>query len=172
MLPRGVAVDGSGRVFVADTFNHRLQEFSRSLGYLRVWGCAGDLIGQLAGPRAVATAPDGSVYVADTMNRRVQRFVRDVSSDSVPPVTSCLAPDDWTPAPVLIELAAADDGGVAVTYWRLGGEGPYLPYVGPLTVATPGVVLLQYLSVDEAGNQERTRSQRLYVGQASGGPGG
>lgn len=65
--PQGIAHDPrTGRAWVADTANNRLQEF----------GADGRWIATHHGflrPRAVAVAPDGAVYVADTGNRRVQR---------------------------------------------------------------------------------------------------
>jgi len=65
--PQGIAHDPrTGRAWVADTVNNRLQEF----------GADGRWIATHDGflrPRAVAVAPDGAVYVADTGNRRVQR---------------------------------------------------------------------------------------------------
>src|SRR5690349_2893358 len=39
--PQGVAVDGSGNVYVADTFNHRVQKFNASGTYLATLGTTG-----------------------------------------------------------------------------------------------------------------------------------
>ena len=71
----GVAVDGSGRIYVADAGNHRVQVFGLSLDHAAAFGSFGDGDGQFDGPEGVAV--DGSastVYVADTGNHRVQVF--------------------------------------------------------------------------------------------------
>jgi DNA-binding beta-propeller fold protein YncE len=71
--PRDAAVDGSGRVWVADFGNHRLRLFDSDGGFLGGWG------GRGSGPHGfkelcgVAIQGD-DLYVADTWNGRVQAF--------------------------------------------------------------------------------------------------
>jgi tripartite motif-containing protein 71 len=38
MWPKGVAVDASGNVYVADSENHRIQKFDSSGNFLAKWG--------------------------------------------------------------------------------------------------------------------------------------
>src|SRR5215467_9472299 len=45
-LPQGVAVDGSGNVYVVDTWNSRIQKFTGDGTYLTQWGTLGTGIGQ------------------------------------------------------------------------------------------------------------------------------
>jgi len=71
--PAGVALDGSGNVYVADTGNNRIQKFTASGIYLSQWGTAGSGNGQFSGPFGITVA-GGSVYVVDSGNRRVQVF--------------------------------------------------------------------------------------------------
>lgn len=71
---RGVAVDKSGNVYVADTDNNRVQVFTAKGGFLRKWGSIGDGNGQFAGAEDVDIAPDGTVWVADRGNERLQAF--------------------------------------------------------------------------------------------------
>ena len=75
--PRSVAVAPDGTVYVADTYNHRIQRFSASGAFLGTWGARGSGDGQFDRPHGVAVAPDGTVYVADTYNHRIQRFSAD-----------------------------------------------------------------------------------------------
>ncbi len=72
--PRGIAVDSGGNVYVADTFNDRIQKFNSDGGFLTKWGEFGDQNGQFDEPWDVAVDSGGNVYVADTKNDRIQKF--------------------------------------------------------------------------------------------------
>lgn len=69
--PFGLGLDGIGNVYVADTFNNRVQLFSPSGAVLRVLGSAGAGPGQLSSPTDVAVSPTGDAYVADYGNLRI-----------------------------------------------------------------------------------------------------
>jgi DNA-binding beta-propeller fold protein YncE len=70
----GVAVDGHGRVYVADFGHHRIQVFDRHGRLLAAWGRAGDGPGEFAFPSAIAVDGHGRVFVSDSGNARVQVF--------------------------------------------------------------------------------------------------
>ena len=72
--PVGVAIDSSGNVYVADTFNYRIQRFSSSGAFLGKWGISGALEGRFNLARDVATDSSGNVYVADSNYNRIQKF--------------------------------------------------------------------------------------------------
>jgi uncharacterized protein (TIGR03663 family) len=75
--PRDVAAAPNGKLFVADTLNHRIAEYSQSGTFIRAWGTVGTAPGQFSqrdSPQAVAIAPDGLVYAADTWNQRIEVF--------------------------------------------------------------------------------------------------
>jgi DNA-binding beta-propeller fold protein YncE len=73
--PRDIAINAtSGTVWVADTKNNRVTQFTRSgTATGRVFGTLGSGIGQLHWPYAVASTGQ-DVVVADTWNSRVQRW--------------------------------------------------------------------------------------------------
>ncbi len=71
---RGVAVDGSGNVWVTDNDNHRIQKFDSSGNFLGKWGSKGSGDGQFKNPQGVAIDANGNVYVADYGNHRIQKF--------------------------------------------------------------------------------------------------
>lgn len=83
--PWGIAVDGDGNVYVADTWNHRVQKFDQDGNFVTMWGVFESTGGELGkpfafyGPRQVAVGQDGKIYVMDTGNKRVQAFNPDGS---------------------------------------------------------------------------------------------
>ncbi len=78
--PYGLEVDGSNRLYVADSINHRVQVFtigSSTWDYLATIGTTG-LSGsgnmQFNTPYGVASGLDGKLYIADYSNSRIQVF--------------------------------------------------------------------------------------------------
>jgi uncharacterized protein (TIGR03663 family) len=72
--PKGLAMDGQGNVYVADSQNHRIQVFDGSGVLLRQWGQEGSGPGQFLEPWGLDVDAEGNVYVADTWNHRIQVF--------------------------------------------------------------------------------------------------
>ncbi len=77
--PWGIAVDQDGFVYVADTWNHRIQKFTPEGEFVKMWGYFGQAEQPDAfwGPRDVAIDPDGRVLVTDTGNKRIVSFDAD-----------------------------------------------------------------------------------------------
>src|SRR6478735_4907928 len=73
-FPVGVAVDGSGHVYVADSEKNRIQKFDESGKLLDEWGGLGSGPGQFQSPEGVAVDGSGDVYVVDLGNARVEKF--------------------------------------------------------------------------------------------------
>jgi uncharacterized protein (TIGR03663 family) len=75
--PWGIAVGPDGSVYVADTWNNRIQKFTADGKFLKTWGYGisqtDDPFG-FYGPRAVAVDAQGHVLVTDTGNKRIVVF--------------------------------------------------------------------------------------------------
>jgi predicted membrane-bound mannosyltransferase/DNA-binding beta-propeller fold protein YncE len=74
--PWSVAIGTDGSVFVADTWNHRIQKFTADGRFLKMWGYFGqaEKPDGFWGPRGLAVDKKGNVYVTDTGNKRVAVF--------------------------------------------------------------------------------------------------
>ncbi|MBE0411958.1 MAG: TIGR03663 family protein [Anaerolineales bacterium] len=77
--PWGIAIGPDGSVFVADTWNHRIQKFSPQGEFITMWGYFGQAESPLAfwGPRDVAINAEGHILITDTGNKRVVIFDSD-----------------------------------------------------------------------------------------------
>ncbi len=74
--PWGIALGPDGAVYVADTWNHRVQKFSPAGEFLTMWGAFGQAETPTAfwGPRDIVVSSDGKVMITDTGNKRVVIF--------------------------------------------------------------------------------------------------
>ncbi len=75
--PRGLAVDGSGRYYVADTYNSRIQVFQADQKLILTFGTEGIGPGQLREPHGVAVDQEGNIYVTDAANQKLLKYRSD-----------------------------------------------------------------------------------------------
>jgi trimeric autotransporter adhesin len=84
--PYGVALDASGNIYIADTYNHRIRMVTKSTGIISTVagtgssGYSGDG-GQatsvaLRSPQGVAVDASGNIYIADTDNERIRMVTK------------------------------------------------------------------------------------------------
>ncbi len=82
-LPVGVAVDGAGNVYIADTLNSRIRKVEAGTGTISTiagtgrFGYGGDggpaAEAMLGHPEGVAVDASGNVFIADTVNFRIRK---------------------------------------------------------------------------------------------------
>jgi hypothetical protein len=68
--PTGIAVEGAGNVYIADTDNNAIEEWTPANNNLTT------LVGGLNAPEAVAVDGVGNVYIADTFNEEIEELPR------------------------------------------------------------------------------------------------
>lgn len=74
MVPWDLATNSAGDVYVLDTGNNRVEEFTGEGALVREWGSYGSGNSQFNNPLGIAVAPNGDVYVTDENNNRVEEF--------------------------------------------------------------------------------------------------
>ena len=129
-----------------------------------VFACADDSSGVAICPDQVtlSEAGAGQSVIAEAMDAagNVTRMVlKDINIDLAPPRTSALLLPLWRR--LMVSLPAADDlSGTAATYYRLdSGRRRTGSLVG---IDTPGLHVVEFWSVDRAGNVEPTQVIWLY----------
>jgi RHS repeat-associated protein len=72
--PSDVAIDGKGNLWVVDTANNRIEQFTEGGGSPKAFGSLGSTGGKLSSPSGIAIDPSGNIWVTDTGNTRVEEF--------------------------------------------------------------------------------------------------
>jgi sugar lactone lactonase YvrE len=164
--PTGVVVDGTGTLYLAEYFNHRVLIFKNAAA--KANGAAADgVIGQpdfttntgarsernLAAPHGLALDEAGRLWVADTNNRRILRFSPDTSA-AVPAVGR--VPKTTGSTKLSIKGTASDTSGVAQVRYRVG-KGAFKNAVGTTAWKLSaklklGKNTIEIVAVDALGN--------------------
>ena len=144
-MPEGLAIDGSGNLFIADSGNNRVVELPESgAGF----GAPLTILSGLSSPTGLAVDWKGSVYLSDTGNNRVLMLPKTIGGFGEP-VT--IATGFNKPAGLAVDLTdnvyVADAGNNCVKAILLA-SGAYAP---PIVVAT-GLKNPLGVAVDATGN--------------------
>jgi DNA-binding beta-propeller fold protein YncE len=72
--PTSIWIDKSGKVYIVDALNFRIQVFNKDGELISVFGKNGDGGGNFARPKGIATDSYGNIYVVDALFNAVQIF--------------------------------------------------------------------------------------------------
>jgi sugar lactone lactonase YvrE len=120
-IPYDVAVDSAGSVFVADTYNHRIQKFDADGTFLLKWGSEGYANGQFIYPSGIDADGSGNVWVADTNRHRIAKFDGSGNYLATYGLGQLTFPDDVVVAPNG-DFYVADTGNDRVVKYDPGGS--------------------------------------------------
>jgi len=76
-FPTALDLAKDGSVYVLDSDNHRIQQFTADGDFVRHFGGKGDGPGQMSDGYGLAIAPDGSIFASDRTLNRVTRYSAD-----------------------------------------------------------------------------------------------
>jgi DNA-binding beta-propeller fold protein YncE len=181
LAPFDVAVDARDNVYVCE--GARVTVFSSAGTPLGQWGLRTDAGINAPSGTGIAVAPTGEVYVSDGNFDCVKKYDIKGAMDETPPKTTVRGADDaWHKQPVTLAFTATDEpGGSGVDYievrfqdWLLPVWGPWLRAFEPgkeseLIVpassdhSDDGEHLIEYRSVDLAGNVEKAKQVKVLI---------
>lgn len=129
-----IAVDSSGRMYIADVGNHRIQVFDQDGSFVRSLGRRGQGPGELETPQRVSIVGD-KVFVWDTRKRRFLSWELDGS----------LGPElRMRSVRVASEVSSLDDGTLVLVH----GRRPTRPAGGAFVIGTRQDYLVQAFGLD------------------------
>ena len=161
-FPYGVAVDGAGNLYIADTANQRIRKIDATGTITTIagtgeYGFGGDggpaAEAQLSFPYGVAVDGAGNLYIADTDNQRIRKV------DSTGTITTIVGTG---------EVGFSGDGGPATEAQLVHPTGVAVDEAGNLYIAD--VVALRIRKVDAAGTITTIAGTGEYGFGGDGGP--
>lgn len=140
-LPVGIAVDGAGNLYIADSANNAIRKVTTDGNIQTIAGLgptapgfAGDTAAATAanlnGPLDVAVDSNGSVYVADTNNANVRKITSDGNINTIAGTTNNLN------GVVTVNFGFSGDSGAATSAELAGPAGVAVDSSGNIYIAT------------------------------------
>ncbi|MDR4511002.1 MAG: Ig-like domain-containing protein [Nitrososphaeraceae archaeon] len=130
----GIAFDSEGKLFITDTFNHRIQKYETDGTLITQFGILGTANGEFNTPLDVSIDSQGKIFVTDPFNHRVQVFAQNSA-----PIAQDIDIKIKKNKPVEITLSATDADGDPVTFSIETG-----PLHGTITNFNPSTGTLIY----------------------------
>jgi len=151
-FPTGLAVDAGGILFVADSYNHRVQRITPDGGVAAI-GTRGQGHGQFLSPQDIDVDIHGAFYVLEQGNNRIQKFSASGVLSLVFGRGGQMPGEFFGPTSIAVArsglIYVADTGNSRVQQFSASGE--FLGFIGEL----PGARRLkspQSIAIDEFDN--------------------
>jgi DNA-binding beta-propeller fold protein YncE len=138
-IPEGVAVGGSGNVYIADTYNNAIREWTATNNSLTTLVSSG-----LNRPLGVAVDGAGNVYIADTSHNAIKEWTA-ANSNVTTLVSSGLSSPDGVAVDGAGNVYIADTGDSAIKEWTVANN-------TVTTLVSSGLDYPYGVAVDGAGN--------------------
>jgi sugar lactone lactonase YvrE len=172
-LPVGLAVDGAGDLFIADSANNAIRKVTTDGNINTIAGLgptapgfAGDTAAATAanldGPLDVAVDSSNNVYIADTNNANVRKITSDGNINTVAGSTKIVS------NAIQLNFGFAGDGGAATSASLAGPAGIAVDSKGQLYIATYADNRIR--KVDTTGNISTFAGNSGYGFAGDGGP--
>ena len=140
-LPVGLAVDGAGNLYIADSANNAIREVTTNGIITTIAGLGPDAPGfsgdtaaattaNLNGPLDVAVDKNNNVYIADTNNANVRKITSDGNINTVAGSTAIVS------GVVTVKFGFSGDGSAATSAELAGPAGVAVDSSGNLYIAT------------------------------------
>ena len=162
-LPNDITLDASGKRYVTDGANNRVEVFDGNGAYVSQFGSTGNGAGQLSNPYGIAVDASNNVYVADAGNNRVEIFNGlGVYSGVINTTTSGALnnPQGMYIDPATNYLYVVDSGHARLVIFDLNNAGSYIKSIGsqgsgPGQFFAPSSVVVTggFIYVTDSGNK-------------------
>ncbi len=155
--PEGVATDAAGKVWVSDTINNRIEQFSSEGKYTAQFGSLGTETGKFKSPASIAIDTSGYIWVADAANSRIQEWISVTPSFGLQSSLGTLGSGNGQlNSPRGVATDAAGNAWVADTensrIEKFGTKGEYLSQFGTLGSGEGQLNHPRGIALDAAGN--------------------
>ena len=141
-LPRGLTIDASGNLYLADTANHRIRRIDATTGIITTvagtgtQGYSGDTglatVATLDSPRSVTVASTSHVTLADTANQRVRQITATTGNPPTSTIQTIAGLGNTTPGTLTLSAPTV------IAY----GTGTLTATLATSTTATGSITLL------------------------------
>lgn len=153
-FPTGLATDRDGILFIADTYNHRVQRVTTT-GGVAIIGQRGNRAGEFMAPMGVATDEERAFYIVEQGNHRVQKFSSEGTLELIFGRQGRQAGEFRSPMGIAVmpgtrEILVADTGNCRVQ--RFDFTGRFMGFLGAPGSIHPPLSNPQAISCDKGGN--------------------
>lgn len=148
LRPKGVAADGQGRIYVADTAQNVVQVFDNTGIYL---GAVYDLGNPMRTPLGIAYSASNKLYVVSLIGSRLDVFGIDAYSEmAVSPLSLTFEGQELAVNPALQSINITNNG-TSILNWTASSNEGWITLSAVSGSAEPGITSLLDVNIDLTG---------------------